>query len=161
MSMRLYELTDQLNELLSMDDIPEEQIKDTLDLIREDFDEKAERVAAFIKEIELDSEALKSEVDRLTIRKKSIDNKASYLKDYLRYNMVATGTTKIKGKLFSISLGKPVDVLEVNVSPDLLPDNLCRVVRSADNALIKKMLKDGEEIKGCILTEGKPRLTIK
>ena len=159
--MKLYELTDQLNELLSMDEIPEEQIKDTLDLIREDFDEKAEKVAAFIKEIESDAIALKSEIDRLSDRKRSIDNKVSYLKDYLRHNMLATGTTKIKGKLFSISLGKPVDVLEVTVSSDLLPDSVCKVVRSADNSLIKQMLKDGKKIKGCLLSEGKPRLTIK
>lgn len=159
--MKLYEITDQLNELLSLDDIPEEQIKDTLDLIKEDFDEKAEKVAAFIKEIESDSDALKSEIDRLAGRKKSIDNKISHLKDYLRYNMIATGTTKIKGSLFTVTLGKPVDVLEVTVSSDLLPDSVCRVVRSADNALIKQLLKNGEKIKGCVLAEGKPRLTIK
>lgn len=159
--MKLYEITGQLNELLSMEDIPREQIEETINLIQEDFSEKAESVAAFIKELEADESGMKSEIDRLSERKRVLSAKIDNLKDYLRQNMIATGTDKIKGRLFSISLGKPMQVLDVFIPVESLPEQFQAVKVSADSAAIKAALKSGAEIKGCALTDGKPRLIIK
>ena len=54
--MKLYEITEQLRELMAMDDVPAEQLQDTLDMVNEEFEQKAEQVAAFIRELSLDSE---------------------------------------------------------------------------------------------------------
>ena len=62
-----------------------------------------------IREMSLDGEGYKAEIDRLSDLKKSLDNKIESLKDYLRVNMQAADMTKIKGKLFTISLGAPTD----------------------------------------------------
>lgn len=114
--MHLYEITKQLNELMAMEDIPREQIEDTINLIEEEFEGKAEMVAAYIRELEADEAGLKSEIDRLSERKRVLVSKIDNLKDYLRQNMMASGKTNIKGKLFSITLGKP--------SPNIIPINL-------------------------------------
>lgn len=159
--MRLYEITKQINELLAMEDIPREQIEDTINLIEEEFEGKAEMVAAYISELEADEAGMKAEIDRLSERKRVLTTKIDNLKDYLRQNMLASGKTNIKGKLFSITLGKPSHVLDVFVPVEQLPEQYCVVKFSADNAAIKAALKAGTEIKGCAITDGKPRLIIK
>lgn len=159
--MHLYEITKQLNELLTMEDIPREQIEDTINLIEEEFEGKAEMVAAYIRELEADEAGMKSEIDRLSERKRVLTAKIDNLKDYLRQNMLASGKTNIKGKLFSITLGKPSPVLDVFVPVEQLPEQYRVVKVSADNAAIKAALKSGTEIKGCTITDGKPKLIIK
>ena len=159
--MHLYEITKQLNELLAMEDIPREQIEDTINLIEEEFEGRAEMVAAYIRELEADDAGMKAEIDRLSERKRVLSAKIDNLKDYLRQNMLASGKTNIKGKLFSITLGKPSSVLDVFVPVEQLPDKYRVVKLSADNAAIKAALKAGTEIKGCAITDGKPKLIIK
>lgn len=159
--MRLYEITKQLNDLLAMEDIPREQIEDTINLIEEEFEGKAEMVAAYIRELEADEAGMKAEIDRLSERKRVLSAKIDNLKDYLRQNMLASGKTNIKGKLFSITLGKPSPVLDVFVPVEQLPEQYRVVKFSADNASIKAALKAGNEIKGCTITDGKPKLIIK
>lgn len=159
--MHLYEITKQLNELLAMEDIPREQIEDTINLIEEEFEGKAEMVAAYIRELEADEAGLNSEIDRLSERKRVLVSKIDNLKDYLRQNMMASGKTNIKGKLFSIALGKPSPVLDVFVPVEQLPEQYRVVKVSADKAAIKNAIKAGIEIKGCAITDGKPKLIIK
>ncbi len=159
--MHLYEITKQLNELLAMEDIPREQIEDTINLIEEEFEGKAEMVAAYIRELEADEAGLKSEIDRLSERKRVLVAKIDNLKGYLLQNMVASGKTNIKGKLFSITIGKPSPVLDVFVPVERLPEQYRVVKVSADNAAIKNAIKAGIEIKGCAITDGKPKLIIK
>ena len=159
--MHLYEITKQLNELLAMEDIPRAQIEDTINLIGEEFEGKAEMVAAYIRELEADEAGLNSEIDRLSERKRVLVSKIDNLKDYLRQNMMASGKTNIKGKLFSITLGKPSPVVDVFVHVEQLPEQYRVVKVSADNSAIKNAIKAGIEIKGCAITDGKPKLIIK
>lgn len=159
--MHLYEITKQLNELLAMEDIPREQIEETINLIEEEFEGKAEMVAAYIRELEADEAGLKAEIDRLSERKRVLSAKVDNLKDYLRQNMLASGKTNIKGKLFSITLGKPSPVLDVFIPVEDLPEEYIVVKKSADNAALKAALNAGAEIKGCAITDGKPKLIIK
>lgn len=159
--MHLYEITKQLNELLAMEDIPREQIEDTINIIEEEFEGKAEMVAAYIRELEVDEAGMKAEIDRMSERKRVLTAKIDNLKDYLRQNMLASGKTNIKGKLFSITLGKPSPVLDVFIPVEQLPEQYIVVKKSADNAALKAALKAGTEIKGCAITDGKPKLIIK
>ena len=87
--MKLYEITEQLRQLMAMDDVPPEQLQDTLDMVNDEFEAKAENIAMLIREMVLDAEGYKAEIDRLSDRKKSLDNKVESLKDYLRVNMQA------------------------------------------------------------------------
>ena len=158
--MKLYEITEQLRQLMAMDDVPPEQLQDTLDMVNDEFEAKAENIAMLIREMALDAEGYKAEIDRLSDRKKSLDNKVESLKDYLRVNMQAADMTKIKGKLFTISLGAPTETVYVADSA-LLPDDLVYIKREQNKTYIKAQLKSGAEIEGCALVQGKARLTIK
>ena len=159
--MKLYEISEQLRQLSEMDEIPPEQLQDTLDMISDDFRVKAENVAIVIREIEAQSAALKAEADRMTDRKKYLDSKVESLKDYLRYNMEATGITKVNGKLLSVTLWAPSEIVVVPENALDLPDEFQNHTVSANKAFIKYVLKSGQEIKGCAIMNGKAKLTIK
>ena len=158
--MKLYEITEQLRQLMAMDDVPPEQLQDTLDMVNDEFEAKAENIAMLIREMVLDAEGYKAEIDRLSDRKKSLDNKVESLKDYLRVNMQAADMTKIKGKLFTISLGSPTEPVYV-ADEKLLPDDLVYIKREPNKTEIKAQLKSGVVLEGCALVQGKARLTIK
>lgn len=159
--MKLYEISEQLRQLSEMDEIPPEQLQDTLDMISDDFRVKAENVAIVIREIEAQSAALKAEAERMTERKKSLDSKVESLKDYLRFNMEATGIVKVNGKLLSVTLGAPSEIVVVPEDAVDLPEKFQNHTVSANKALIKYVLKSGQEVKGCAIMNGKAKLTIK
>jgi len=159
--MKLYEISEQLRQLSEMDEIPPEQLQDTLDMISDDFRVKAENVAIVIREIEAQSAALKAEADRMTERKKSLDNKVESLKDYLRFNMEATGIVKVNGNLLSVTLGAPSEIVVVPEDALDLPTKYRNHVITANKTLIKLVLKAGKKVKGCAIMNGKAKLTIK
>ena len=57
-----------------------------------------------------DIAALESEINRLSERKKHIQAAQDRLREYLRYNMEATGINKITSPLFTITLAAGRDV---------------------------------------------------
>jgi hypothetical protein len=158
--MKLYEIAEQLRQLSEMDEIPPEQLQDTLDFLTCEFDDKAHQIAIVIHEMVADSDLLKNEIQRLTEKKRMLDAKQESLKDYLRYNMEVNGVTKVKGKLLTITLGAPSKIVIVP-DADKLPAEFVRTKVEAEKALIKSALESGQEIDGCSIAFGKSKLIIK
>lgn len=105
----LYELSNDYLEVLDMmdDDTWDEQtVMDTLEAVDGEFDYKAESMAKIIKSFQAKSDAVKEEIDRLTARRKSFENKAEFFKAVLFQNMQVIGKKKIKTALFAISIAK-------------------------------------------------------
>lgn len=121
----LYEITEQHNQALlemsEMDNLPDEVIQDTMESIAGEFEDKAISVAAFFKNMESDIDSMKSAEKRIADRRKTLQNKISWMKDYLKTNMQRTGITKIECPDFRITLrNNPVSVNIVD--PRLIPD---------------------------------------
>ena len=143
-------------------DMEGDQLAECLDSIQDSFDDKANNIVKLVSSLSADVDGIDKELKRLQAMKKSITNNQERLKEYLRYNMEATGISKIKHSLFSIALGKPTVTAEI-VDIDFLPDNFVNtdVVMKVDKKAILKALKDGEDIPGAVLSTGKSRLLIK
>lgn len=143
-------------------DLEGEQLADCLDSIEDAFEEKGNNIVAVLNTLNGDVSALDNEIKRLQARKKTITNNQERLKEYLRYNMELSGITNIKSPLFSITLGKPTQKAEV-VDVAFLPDGYvnAKVEIKPDLKAILKDLKEGKDIPGAILSEGKSRLLIK
>jgi len=159
--MKLHEMSKDYIGFLESD-LEGEQLTDCLDSIEDSFDEKANNIVKLVSSLSVDVDGIDKELKRLQAMKKVITNNQERLKEYLRSNMEATGITKIKHSLFSITLGKPTVTAEI-VDIDFLPDNFVNtdVVMKADKKAILKALKDGEDIPGAVLSTGKSRLLIK
>lgn len=105
--MTLYELTGQYLELLDMaEDVDAETLADTLEAIGGEIEDKADNYAKVIRNIEGDVQKVKSEIDRLTAKKQTMENNVRRIKESLQASMMATGKTKFKTQLFSFGIQK-------------------------------------------------------
>ena len=105
--MTLYELTGQYLELLDMaQDADSEAFADTLEAIDGEIEEKADNYAKVIRTIEGDVQSVKTEIERLTVKKQTMENNVRRIKESLQTSMIATGKTKFKTQLFSFGIQK-------------------------------------------------------
>ena len=136
--MTLYDLTGevlQLQELLSSGDVVDtELLKNVLSDTTEDYDAKLEAYAKVIKNLSSDVDAIKAETERLTSRKKALENNINALKNRMYESMKAVGKTKVKGELFTVSIqanGGRIPVI-VDVDTSELPDDLVKIEEKPD-----------------------------
>lgn len=105
--MKLYELTEQYETLLDMlcdSEADEQVIKDTLEALDGEIEEKADNYAKIIKQMQSYAEMLKAEEERLFNRRRSLENRSQGLKAMLQENLEFIGKTKFKTALFSFSV---------------------------------------------------------
>lgn len=153
--MNLYELSQNYLAVQDMDLEPE-VLKDTLDSIEEAFEDKAENIAKWIRNLEADKKAFEEEEKRFKEKKQAADNRIKSLKLYLEDNMRLTGKTKFKAGFFSFAIQNNPPSVEV-FDEALLPERfLIEQPPKIDRAGIKELLKAGEEVPGAELkqTEG-------
>ena len=157
----IYELLGEFNELNEMDLEPQ-VLADTLEAIELPIKQKAEAMVRISRNCKGTVASIDLEINRLQARKKTMQNKDANVMEWLRSSMEMTGTDKIETDLFGITLKKASknSVLKV-LDYDHVPKDYQKVSYSWDNALIKKALKDGVEIEGCELVDGKRGLLIK
>ena len=105
--MRLYQLTEQYEEIINLlydGETDEQTILDTLESIEGEIEDKADNYAKMIKSMLADAEVIKKEEERLHNRRTSLENRAKWLKDTLQANLEFIGKTKFKTELFSFSV---------------------------------------------------------
>ena len=145
----LYELAAEYQILLDLADDPEtdmEVFNDTLEGISGEIEDKAENYAKLIKNIEVENDGLKWEIERLKLRKERNEKKIESLKSNLQDAMVATGKTKFKTNLFSFGVQKntPSVVIDDEKAVDkkyLIPQD-----PKIDKMAINDAIKKGEKI---------------
>ena len=158
---KLYELTSDMKGLEDLD-LDSETLSDTLEGLTGEFNQKAIAILSFTENMNSDIEALSNEIKRLQARKKVYENRKQRLREYLLHNMEASGINKIECPLFTASLRKGVESVEIQ-DQSLIPDDYVKieVVEKADKAAIKRDLKAGKEINGATLKRGATTITIK
>ena len=153
----LYEID---QEILDCVDEETGEILDTerLDALQMEREKKLEGVALWIKDMRAEADAVKAEADKLTARKKALDNRVEAVKAWL---LGALAGEKLKTprcnvyQMHSQKVAVPdeaglISFLQTLEKPD-------RFLRFKDPELrkdeIKKALKDGYEIPGASLEE--------
>lgn len=161
--MKLYEITDQIR-ALRLEDIEPEAIADTLESLELEAMDKCRNVAAYFQNLEVDSKALKEAEDRIKSRRLTLEKQIESLKEYLRINMDQCGITKISTPEFSVTRGKPSEVLEV-YDPKIVDQDFVtkETVYKVDKVGLKKWMKEKglTEVEGAAIVAGKSRLIIK
>ena len=152
--MNLYEIASSIRQLFETEELD----IDKLDVLEMAFSDKIENICYVIREHSLESEMFQAEIDRLTKRKRALDNTSVRLKDYIRQNMESNQDTKIKGKLFTVTLGKPSQIVSITGE---LPAEYNRITVAPDKTAITKALKAGVILEHAALVDGKAKLIIK
>lgn len=162
----LYTITEQFKELAALAETADEDLSvalhDTMEGIEGEFQEKGKAIAMITLNIDGDLEAIQSQIDRLTERKRVITNRKESLKEYLRSNMDAAGITKITHPLFTITCGKGKPIVVID-DEKAIPDDFVnvKVTSAPDKAAIAKALKDGQKVPGAHSEIGKSSISIK
>lgn len=107
--MKLYELREQyqlLQDMMYDPEVDEQALKDTMEGIWGEIEEKADGYAKIIKGMKADIDALKEEENRLAARRRALEARSKLLKDTLEWNMREMGRTKFKTALFSFNIQK-------------------------------------------------------
>ncbi|NHL37606.1 siphovirus Gp157 family protein [Clostridium botulinum] len=152
---KLYELTQNYNNLLDLVDNPEvakEVLEESLNQIHEEMDIKLENVAKVIKSIEVDAKGLKEEEKRLADRRKSLENRIVNLKEYAENSMRATGITKIKGKVFTLGIQKNTPRVEIT-EEESIPEEYFEIEKKLVKKDILAALKEGKEVPGAAIKQ--------
>ena len=163
----LYDLTGELLELLNMlenEDIDQEVVNDTLEAVNGEYELKMEDCCKAMKNLEGDIASIKAEIERLTEKKKRLENGVERLKTYMFNSMKAVDKTKIKGELFTLSIrrngGKAPVIMDVEDTSEL-PDELVKIEEKPDMDAIRKLLDSGETCKYAHYGERGESLSIK
>lgn len=159
MSVKLYELTNNYLTILNMiedSDVPSEAMIDTLESINDAIEVKVEGIGKMLRMLDADIEALKAEEKRLADRRKAIENKQKQIKDYVRYQLELAGLTEIKSPLITVKVQNNPPAVEI-VDRDAIPRQFIKttIVEDVDKNAIKEALKNGEEVPGAVLLQGK------
>jgi uncharacterized protein YlxW (UPF0749 family) len=153
--MKLYELTTNYLSLMEMaEEMDTDTLKDTLESIEEEINDKAENIAKLIKNLNADVDALKIEEKRLADRRKSLENKVTHLKEYLQNQLEVAGLDKVKRPTLTISIQNNPPSVKV-LDEKLLSDYMIPVEPKLDKKAILTALKEGMEVSGAELVQGR------
>lgn len=154
--MTIYELTQEYLQLLALaeDELTDPQtLDDTMEAISGEIEDKADGYAKVMLQLSAQSEGLAKEINRLTEKKRAIDNNSKQLKARLQQAMEATGKTKFKTDLFSFGIQKNPASLIIDDAEKIPEEFLIAQAPKVDNAGIKAALKAGQEFDWCHLTQ--------
>ena len=147
----LYELTTQaaaLYDLLQAEEIDEQTFNDTLEAMG--AADKVESYCKIIKQLASDVEMFKTEAERLTYRKRTVENAVERMKNALLAYLQTTGQDKVKAGSFSVYTAKTKSVF-ITDEKAIPCKYLIEQPPTIDKKRIKAALDAGEEVGGAAI----------
>ncbi len=165
--MRLYEITNQFQNVFNQigeDGELTQDMLNNLDSLKDDFENKAVSVAAYIKNIEAEEAAISQAIEDMRSRKAKLTKQAESLSDYLQFNLQKLSINEIKtSPYFKIRLKQcppSVDVFdEKSIPPEFWREKVTTTT-SVDKIKLKEVLSEGVEVPGASI-QRKIKLEIK
>ena len=155
--MTLYEIDKAIQEALEgavdpeSGEIIDEELLAAYDQLRMDRDQKVENIGLYIKNLEADAAAIKTEAKNLTARAKAAENKAEHLRNYMQFCL---NGQKFQSPRLSVSFRRNQKVeVDENRLYDIPDDYLRYKDPEVDKKRVSEALKAGEDIPGCTLVE--------
>lgn len=159
MNASLYEISTDFLKALDGLEVDEEtgEIKnfDAVESLNAQFEEKAESVACYIKNLAAFADDLKAEEDTLSARRKSAERRIDSMKKYLTSCLESVGKDKVETVRARISFRKSVQV-QIDDEKALPADYVTTTVTTKpDKTAIKKAIQAGQDVTGASLVENR------
>ena len=164
--MKLYEISNKLNEFMEVGfdidcidpetgEILEDKVKEKLETLEINFEEKTEGTALFIKNLNAEVEALKKEEANLKTRRISKEKKIESLTNYLSYVLNLSQKDKFETARVKLSFtkSKSVEILDINKLD--IKFLRTKTTTEPEKNEIKKAIIAGEVVEGATLKENK------
>lgn len=162
----LYELVAQYRELerfAESDDIEPQALKDTLEGLTGNIEDKAKNVGAFIGNLEASATAIRDAAAKMIARAVRLEHRSAAVRDYLFTNMKAAGISKIECPYFVLAIRKNPPKVVID-NDELIPETFMVQPPAppphADKKAILDELKTGNEVPGVHMEQGE-RLDIR
>lgn len=169
--MRLYDIASayrSLQDQLDAAETPEEMketLRDTLESLSGDFEEKAENMAALIAENTATVEGCKAEIDRLSQKAARLQAQNDSIKKYLMAEMQYTGQRKLQAGTWQISIarngGKAPILWADRIDLQEVPEQFIKTTQAIDSAAVRAALEAGTALSFAELGERGESLRIK
>lgn len=159
-SLHLYQLTDKyksLEALATSDDLPEDVVRDTLEALEGEWQEKAVAVAAFIKNLESAGVAIAQAAEAMDRRAERLYARATSLRAYLQFHLQAMNIKRIEDPMFTIRLADnnpAVVVDDEKAIPEQYWIQPPAPEKRLDKVAIARAIKAGEEVPGAHTDRG-------
>lgn len=136
-------------------EIDTEKVQSYLESLQVERGKKIENIAVYIKSLESEAQAIKTEEKRLKERREAKERKAERLKDYLKFSLLSVGDSKFETArcVLSFLTSKQVIVSDMEKLDKAYVKE--RVEYTADKTAIKKAIENGVEIDGAYIEEKK------
>lgn len=121
-----------------------------LEQLQMERDQKIEGVALWVKNLQADALAYKAEKEAFSKREKAATAKADSLKKWLVKALEGQKFSTTKCAV-SFSRSEQVEIMDETIIPKNMMVQV--VTFKPDKNVIKKLLKDGQEVSGCRLVE--------
>ena len=163
--MRLYEISEAILELQSIEvegeESLEEAIQNSLAELEMDFYEKVDATTKLINQINADVVTVDNEIKRLQDRKKHFNNQVTSIKGYLLNEMEKLEKKSVKTDLFTLTSVKGREKVIIDIESDLPTEYVkIKMTEAPDKVALLKALKEGK-IPGCHLDRSDNSLKIK
>ena len=122
--MKLYELANdygKLQDKLEFAEMDKQSIIDDLEKIEGELTFKVEQIAKMVITLGSNVSACEDEINRLSAKKKTYDNKMEWLKTYLLQSLKDAQIDKVKGQMVNVSIRenpKSVRILSIDEIPE-------------------------------------------
>jgi translation initiation factor 2 alpha subunit (eIF-2alpha) len=157
---KLYEIFEDALDNDELDADSEEMFLDTLESLEGEISFKVENICKFIKNIDGDIKALKAEEDRLSKKRKAMENKVESLKKYMSDMLINAKIKEVKAGNFKVKFQASPPSVEI-LNPELIP---AQYREPQEDKILKseimKELKDKKEVAGAKLVDDKVHLRI-
>ena len=161
MSKPLYELADTFVDfartLVDETEMPNEIIDEYIDAQVGPLEFKGWNVAAMVLQFEGEAEMIRAAEKRMTVRRKHLEGRAAWLRDYLLVQLIRTGVDELQSPEFVVKVcdNPPRVILDDEAAiPEQFKTEETVVTIRKDELRIA-MMCDGEIIPGCHLEKGK------
>lgn len=134
-------------------EIDEAKANEYLESLQLDRKEKIENIAVYIKTLDSEAAAIKSEEKRLKERREAKERKAERLRDYLKTSMLMFDEKKFETARVALSFRASKTVIVSDI--ELLDKAYIKekVEYSADKTAIKKAIESGAAVNGAYIEE--------
>lgn len=160
----LYEIADNLAELfkaIEAGEIPEEAVQDTLDAAEGELADKIDNIACYIKQLQGEAAAIKTEEMALCARRKSKEGRADRLTRYLFDCLKRCGSERMETARSLVAIRKnppAVQIADESRFVEWARENEAELLNfpapKPDKTRIKEFLKAGRELPLCALVRG-------
>lgn len=167
----LYEITQEFMEFqkqLEDMDLDDQTFSDTLDSAMWSIEIKAENIIKHMKTLEALADAKKLEAKRLSDSASSDLKKVEFFKNYLADNLKKANISKLQAGVFSLGFQKGREVVKIDEEriPHTITINgtvnqIAKYETKFDKVLVKKLLKEVNEIPGVSLVRNPDSLVVK